>query len=74
MNDEDNMNDNLAYVAAHTRASNGNLLIEEIIGRAGLIRAARKAKWTPRMIAALEEMLISALVAFHEQCQRLEQS
>jgi hypothetical protein len=64
--------DRIAFVAAHARLPNGQLVIERIVNAANVILAARRAKWTPRMIAILEDDLVTELERFRRQAKRVE--
>ena len=39
---------------------------------ANVILTARRAKWTPRMIAVLEDDLVTELERFRQQAKRVE--
>ena len=64
--------DRIAFVAAHSRLPNGQLVIEWIVNAANVILTARRAKWTPRMIAVLEDDLVTELERFSQQAKRVE--
>lgn len=63
--DEDRMIRDAAFLAANVRLSEGDRLIDRVIVYANTVRAARKAKWTPAMIAPLEDDLIRVLTGFY---------
>jgi hypothetical protein len=65
--------DELVFLAAHSASHPGGvLLIDEIKSRANFIRAARKARWRPSMIAPLEADLLAALRLFFERAKWYE--
>jgi hypothetical protein len=64
--------DRIAFVATHSCLPNGQLVIERIVNAANVILAARRAKWTPRIIAVLEDDLVTVLERFRQQAKRVE--
>jgi hypothetical protein len=72
--DSDIVIDDIVYLAAQTRCPSGRLLIDEVIAEAGIVRAARKAKWTKPMILALEDRLLARMRVFYLRARSLETS
>ena len=64
--------DRISFVASHSCLPNGQLVIERIVNAANVILTARRAKWTPRMIAVLEDDLVTELERFRVQAKRVE--
>jgi len=67
--DEDRVIRDSAYLAAQVRLPNGERMIDRVVTYAGMVRAAKKAKWTPAMIAPLEDDLIRVLTAFYRRAE-----
>lgn len=67
--DEDRVIRDSAYLAAQARLPNGDRMIDRVVTYAGMVRAAKKAKWTPAMIAPLEDDLIRVLTAFYRRAK-----
>ena len=49
------------YVIAHTRLTNGELLLDELLGRCRVVDAAKKARWERRMVEMCEERVLKVL-------------
>ena len=64
--------DRIAFVAAHTRLPNGQLVIERIVHASNVILEARRARWSPRMIEIVTDGLVSELERFRVQAKRVE--
>ena len=62
----------IAFVAAHTRLPNGQLVIERIVHASNVILEARRARWSPRMIELVTGGLVSELERFRQQAKRVE--
>ena len=58
-----------AYLAAQVRLPNGDRMIDRVITYASMVRAARKAKWTPAMLSPLEDDLIRVLTGFYRHAE-----
>lgn len=72
--DSDIVINDIVYLAAQTRCPSGRLLLDEVIAEAGIVRAARKAKWTKPMILALEDRLLEKMKLFYLRARSLEAS
>jgi hypothetical protein len=57
------------FLAAQTRVPSGERLIDRLIIHANMVRTARKARWTPTMIAILEDELVSVLAQFYRRVE-----
>jgi len=64
--------DRIAFVAAHSRLPNGQLVITRIVNAANVILTARRANWTPRVVAIFEDDLVSELERFRQQAKTIE--
>lgn len=49
------------YVIAHTRLTNGELLLDELLGRCRFVDAAKKAKWDRPMVEMCEDRVLAVL-------------
>lgn len=60
------------FIAARTRRKNGQMIIDELVGRSNVILTAKRAGWDDRLISILEDDLLAVMAEYHRVCRRLE--
>ena len=64
---EDRVISDVAFLAANVKMPSGDRLIDKIVAYSTAVREAKKARWTPPMIAVLEDDLIAVLAQFYRR-------